>query len=51
MEIHYQIKIQKIQKLAQKGFIRVATGEKAKVRIPPKLPGRPWREILKDIRE
>lgn len=47
-EVLYQLKI---RELAEKGLIGLASGEKVEVRIPPKLPGKPWSEILKEIRE
>lgn len=38
------------QKFAKKGFIRLATGGKVEVKIPPKFPGKPLSEYLKEIR-
>ncbi|MEW6607727.1 MAG: hypothetical protein AB1414_09805 [bacterium] len=47
-EIFYQ---SKLQELAEKGLIRLASGREVEVKIPPKIPGKPWSEILKEIRE
>lgn len=41
----------RIQELAKKGFVRLATGEKVEVKIPPRFPGKPLSEYLKEIRE
>ena len=41
----------KVQEFAKKGFIRLATGKKVEVKIPPKFPGKPLSEYLKEIRE
>jgi len=40
----------KLQELAEKGFIRLAT-KSIPAKIPPKLPGKPLSEYLKEIRE
>lgn len=47
-EMAFQLKV---RDLAEKGLIKLASGEKVEIRIPPKLPGKPWSEILKEIRE
>lgn len=41
----------KIQDFAAKGFIRLATGKRVKVEMPPKFPGKPLSEYLREIRE
>ncbi len=41
----------KIQELAEKGFIRIAKRKNIKWCIPPKFPGKPLSEYLKEIRE
>jgi hypothetical protein len=37
--------------LAEKGIIRLATGGDVEIDIPPKFPGKPLSEYLKEIRE
>lgn len=41
----------RLKKFEAKGLMKLTTKEKVKLEIPPKLPGRPWSMILKEIRE
>jgi len=41
----------KIYELAKKGYIKLATGKKVEIKVPPKIPGKPWSEILEEIRK
>jgi len=41
----------RVQEFAKRGFVRLATGEKVEAKLPPKFPGKPLSEYLKEIRE
>lgn len=41
----------KVQEFAEKGFIRLAAKKRVVAEIPPKFPGKPLSEYLKEIRE
>jgi len=46
-----QIVESKARDLAKMGLIRLATGGKVEINLPPKFPGKPLSEYLKEIRE
>ncbi|MEO0302122.1 MAG: hypothetical protein ABIM98_09170 [candidate division WOR-3 bacterium] len=50
-EVDKKIDKLKIQKLAKKGLIRIAKRKNIKWCTPPKFPGKPLSEYLKEIRE
>ena len=41
----------KLQELAAKRLIRLASGKRVKVEMPPEFPGKPLSEYLREIRE
>ncbi len=41
----------KARDLAKMGLLRLATGNKVEIILPPKFPGKPLSEYLKEIRE
>lgn len=43
--------IEIIKELAEKGLLRLAINSKGEIEIPPKFPGKPLSEYLKEIRE
>jgi len=43
--------ILKTKELAEKGLIRLATDSKVEIDFPPKFPGKPLSQYLKEIRE
>lgn len=53
LEKKYRGKIaeSKAQNLAKMGLIRLASGNKVEIALPPKFPGKPLSEYLKEIRE
>ena len=53
IEEKYKDKIaeSKARDLAKMGLIRLATGNKVEIVLPPKFPGKPLREYLREIRE
>jgi hypothetical protein len=41
----------KAKELAEKGLLRLATNSEVEIDIPPRFPGKPLSEYLKEIRE